>query len=289
MQDDVFWSVAGETLVPKQSTFSFDVITVNTTGRETHRRPGKADYFSEDLGNGVMLDMVQIPGGSFKMGAAKTKLLGQKEEGAADGEFPQHNTSVPRFWMGKFAVTQAQWKAVGSFAKVKIDLTAASSRFKRANHPIDEVPWSEAIEFCDRLSRKTKNKYRLPSEAEWEYACRAGTITPFHFGEAITTDLVNYCGNYTYANAPIGENRNKTIDVGCFPPNAFGLYDMHGNVWEWCMDTWHGSYDRAPNNGSAWLDGHSNARIIRGGSQCGWKCRMFCVRGKAVGSNELYF
>ncbi len=253
------------TQTPSAKQFSFDIITVDATGRETDRRPGKANYFSENLGNGIILDMVQIPGGSFLMGAAKG------EEGASDDEYPQHSVTVPEFWMGKFAVTQEQWQAISQLPKVKIDLTNPNpSRFKGVNRPVERISWNEAIEFCDRLSRKTKNKYRLPSEAEWEYACRAGTITPFHFGEAITTDLVNYCGNYTYANAPIGESRNKTIDVGCFPPNAFGLYDMHGNVWEWCMDTWHGSYDRAPNNGRAWLDGHSNARIIRGGSQCGF-------------------
>ncbi|PVE26527.1 serine/threonine protein kinase, partial [Enterococcus faecalis] len=104
------------------------------------------------------------------------------------------------------------------------------------NRPVERVSWNDAVTFCQRLSQKTQKYYRLPSEAEWEYACRAGTTTPFYFGESITPDLVNYDGNSTYASAPKGQNRQQTTDVGTFPPNAFGLYDMHGNVWEWCLD-----------------------------------------------------
>jgi formylglycine-generating enzyme required for sulfatase activity len=245
---------------PKQPTFSFDIITVDATGRETDRRPGTAPYFSEDLGNGIILDMVQTPGGRFMMGAAKG------EEGASDDEFPQHEVRVEAFAIGKFAVTQAQWKAIANLSKVKIDLNPDPANFKGANRPIEQVSWNEAIEFCDRLSRKTQKTYRLPSEAQWEYACRAGTTTPFHFGETITPKLANYNGNYLYAKAAKGEYRETTIDVGSFPPNAFGLYDMHGNVWEWCMDTWHSSYDRAPNDGSAWIDKSAETRLIRGGS-----------------------
>jgi formylglycine-generating enzyme required for sulfatase activity len=190
MQNDVFWMAPDETPAPKQSTFSFDIITVDATGRETDRRPGKANYFSEDLGNGVILDMVQIPSGSFLMGAAKG------EEGASDDEYPQHSVTVPEFWMGKFAVTQAQWKAIANLPnKVKIDLKVDPSYFKGANRPVERVTWHEAIEFCDRLSRKTQKTYRLSSEAQWEYACWAGTTTPFHFGETITTKLANFMGH----------------------------------------------------------------------------------------------
>jgi formylglycine-generating enzyme required for sulfatase activity len=261
---------------PKQPSFSFEIITVDATGRETQRKPGTANYFREDLGDGIALDMVQIPGGRFMMGAAKTGLLGKKEEGASDDEFPQHEVTIAPFWMGKFTVTQAQWKAVSSFSKVKVDLNSDPSNFKGANRPVEQVSWEDAIEFCDRLSRKTGKTFSLPSEAQWEYACRAGTTTPFHFGETITTDLANFQGtdweyNGTtypgnYAKAPKGEYRQQTIYVGSFPPNAFGLYDMHGNVWEWCLDTWHGSYDRAPSNGSAWVGKDEKYRLIRGGS-----------------------
>lgn len=148
------------------------------------------------------------------------------------------------FFMGRFEVTQAQYLQI---------MDANPSRFKRENRPVEQVSWNDAVEFCKQLSRKIGHTYRLPSEAEWEYACRAGTTTPFHFGETITTDLVNYNGDYTYASAPKAEYRQQTIDVENFFPNSFGLYQMHGNVWEWCLDTWHDSYEVAPSDGSAWI------------------------------------
>ena len=139
-----------------------------------------------------------------------------------------------------------------------------------------------------KMSGKT---YSLPSEAEWEYACRAGTNTPFSFGETITTDLANYHGDYTYGSAPKGQYRKQTTDVGSFPANAFGLYDMHGNVWEWCQDTWHENYDGAPNYGSAWIDenGNNSLRMLRGGSWLNAPryCRCaYRVRGVRDDSND---
>jgi formylglycine-generating enzyme required for sulfatase activity len=131
------------------------------------------------------------------------------------------------------------------------------------------VKWIEAVEFCERLSKLTGKDYRLPSESEWEYACRAGTTTPFYFGETITPKLVNYDGNSTYGKSPKGKYRQETTPVGQFPPNAFGLYDMHGNVLEWCQDVHHDNYNEAPTDGSAWEiegDSDSNERIFRGGS-----------------------
>jgi formylglycine-generating enzyme required for sulfatase activity len=171
--------------------------------------------------------------------------------------------------MGKYAVTQAQWKAVALLPKVSRDLNPDPSGFKGANRPVENVLWEDAMEFCARLSKKTGRDYRLPSEAEWEYACRAGTTTPFHFGETITPDLANYDGNYTYASGPKGKYRQETTNVGSFPPNAFGLYDMHGNVWEWCADPWHPNYSDAPSDGSVWNSGKNEDRryrMQRGGS-----------------------
>jgi formylglycine-generating enzyme required for sulfatase activity len=158
---------------------------------------------------------------------------------------PEHRVTVPSFFMGKYPITQIQWKALRE---------SHSSRFKGAKRPVENVFWREAGEFCHDLSRMTGRYYRVPSEAEWEYACRAGTTTPFYFGETITTDLANYSPG------------NETTDVGSFPPNAFGLYDMHGNVWEWCADPYHENYEGAPTDGSAWILGgsHLDKVIVRG-------------------------
>jgi formylglycine-generating enzyme required for sulfatase activity len=131
------------------------------------------------------------------------------------------------------------------------------------------------MEFCRRLSQRTGLPFTLPSEAQWEYACRAGSTTPFAFGDTITPELANYDGNYSYANGPKGEYRQQTNPVGMFPANAWGLQDMHGNVWEWCLDHWHDSYKGAPIDGNAWVSGGEQSRLLRGGSWYSfpWRCR----------------
>ncbi len=237
----------------------------------THRRL-RAQCFTENLGNNVGLEMVLIPGGSFVMGAPEA------EEGSDDSERPQRTVSVSPFLMGQYPVTQAQWQAVASLPQVKRKLNPEPSSFKGDDLPVEQVTWFDAVEFCDRLSEHTNRPYRLPSEAEWEYACRAGTTTPFHFGETITTDLANYRGTdweiedttYPgfYGKGPRGIYRKKTTPVGSFGvANAFGLYDMHGNVLEWCLDHWHSNYEGAPTDGSAWLtEGENSPRLRRGGS-----------------------
>ncbi|WP_347239093.1 formylglycine-generating enzyme family protein [Sphaerospermopsis sp. FACHB-1094] len=216
----------------------------------------------EDLGFGVKLEMVYIPGGIFLMGAPES------EKASIDDERPQHYVTVKPFYMGKYTITQEQWeKVVYSCPTVKDWLDPHPSYFKGDKLPVEQVSWYDAVEFCARLSKKTGRQYRLPSEAEWEYACRAGSAKPFSFGDTITTDVVNYDGNYTYGNAPKGKYRGQTTAVGTFSPNAFGLYDMHGNVWEWCADTWHHNYEGAPNDGSAWINENDNHyRLLRGGS-----------------------
>ncbi len=239
----------------KLSTADLEAIRVEVLGRKTlpevepvvqpatpksNPTAPALQNLQEDLGGGVFLDVVAIPGGSFLMGAA------EGEEGASDDEYPQHKVTIAPFWMGKFTVTQAQWKAIAKLKKIKCDLKPDPANFKGADRPVEQVSWDEAIEFCDRLSAKTGKRYGLPSEAQWEYACRSGTTTPFHFGETISTDLANYRGtdweyNGTtylgfYGKGSRGEYRQETTNVGKFSPNAFGLYDMHGNVWEWCAD-----------------------------------------------------
>jgi len=242
---------------------------------ELIRKPRQRAYhFKEDLGNGVQLEMVAIPEGSFLMGSPKD------EPGWHSSQSPQHRVTVESFLMGKYPVTQAQWRAVAALPQVHRELKPDPSYFKGADRPVECVSWYDAVEFCARLTQKTGWQYRLPSEAEWEYACRAGSTTPFHFGETITTDLANYRGTDwdiggtvykgSYGQGSKGIYRKKTTDVGSFKvANDFGLYDMHGNVWEWCADSWHSNYEGAPTDGSVWEDENDNenqSRLLRGGS-----------------------
>jgi formylglycine-generating enzyme required for sulfatase activity len=238
-------------------SFNFEVVRVNEKGEQINKESNQSQYFSEDLGNDITLEMVAIPEGTFLMGSP------QDEKDSYDDERPQHEVNVPTFFMGKYPITQTQWRAIAATAKIDIDLETNPSEFKGDELPVESVNWYQATEFCKRLSRETKREYRLPSEAEWEYACRAGTTTPFYFGETITGELANYNTNKTY----VEEYRNETTPVGQFPPNAFGLYDMYGNVWEWCADTWHDNYDGAPTDGSAWIEnGDDNRSPLRGGA-----------------------
>ncbi|OCR00111.1 protein kinase [Oscillatoriales cyanobacterium USR001] len=249
-------------------TFNFEIVTVNSTGQIANRRQGQAEFFTDNLGNGINLEMISIPGGSFLMGSPNT------EAGRRDSQGPQHNVTVAPFFIGKYAVTQEQWEAV---------MGNNPSYFKGAKRPVEQVSWNDAVTFCQKLSKKTGKKYRLPSEAEWEYACRAGTKTPFYFGETITPELVNYEGNYPYGAATKGLYRKETTDVGSFKPNTFGLYEMHGNVWEWCADPWHDNYQNAPSDGKVWdeknndnryqnydllvnIKNDNRSRLLRGGS-----------------------
>jgi formylglycine-generating enzyme required for sulfatase activity len=238
-------------------SFNFEVVGVNEKGEQINKESKQSQYFSQDLDNDITLEMVAIPEGTFLMGSP------QDEKDSYDDERPQHEVNVRPFFMGKYSITQTQWRAIAATAKIDIDLETNPSEFKGDELPVESVNWYQATEFCKRLSRETKREYRLPSEAEWEYACRAGTTTPFYFGETITGELANYNTNKTY----VEEYRNETTPVGQFPPNAFGLYDMYGNVWEWCADTWHDNYDGAPTDGSAWIEnGDHNCSPRRGGS-----------------------
>jgi len=252
--------------VPASMLRSFDylTVTVDAGGALKSRNTKSATYFAEDLG-GTTLEMVEVPGGTFMMGSPANEASRSNYEG------PQHQVSVSGFWMGKYEVTQAQYHAV---------MGSNPSNSKGDNLPVEQVSWNDAVEFCERLSQKTGREYRLPSEAEWEYAARAGTTTPFAFGETITPEFVNYNGKYPYGNAAKGTYREKTFSVGSAgAANAFGLFDMHGNVWEWCLDYWHENYgglvSSAPTDGSAWLSGgDSDKRVVRGGSWLNYA--VFC-------------
>ncbi|MDX2256019.1 MAG: formylglycine-generating enzyme family protein [Pseudanabaenaceae cyanobacterium bins.39] len=294
-----------------------------------HRHKNKARFYTETLSKFVNLEMVSIPSGEFIMGSSLD------EENSRDSERPQHLVKVPAFFMGKYPITQAQYEAV---------MGTNPSRFKdkpdSPSRPVEQVSWEDAQAFCQKLSELTGREYRLPSEAQWEYACRAkssiplppvsarlisanyvrissvvpreeenhsnvnllsqftedttplpegekGKIyPPFHFGETISTKVANYNGEYVYGMGEKGEYREETTAVGSFKvANEFGLYDMHGNVWEWCEDDWHDNYKGAPTDGSVWMDAKSkesnkNRHPLRGGSwfnvprYCRSACRL---------------
>jgi eukaryotic-like serine/threonine-protein kinase len=202
-----------------------------------------------DCGNGVKLELVVIPTGSFRMGS--------NENYYADN-YPFHRVRVPSFYMGKYTVTQEQYEVV---------MGNNPSYFKGTWLPIEHISWDDTQKFCAKLSQKTGKKVRLPSEAEWEYACRAGTTTAFSFGDNITTNQVNYDGNYPTKYGMKGESRKKTVAVDALLVNQWGLYQMHGNVGEWCEDMYHENYNEAPADGSAWVTGgDNNVKVVRGGS-----------------------
>lgn len=236
------------------------------------RTPATASYYTEalaGLGEAIPLQMLMIPAGTFTMGSPE-------DEPEREDDELQHEVTVPDFFMGRYPVTQAQWRSVANLAQINRELNPEPSSFKGDNRPVEQVSWYEAVEFCDRLTAHTQRPYRLPSEAEWEYACRALTTTPFHFGKTLTTEAANYNGNYTYADGPKGEYRQETTPVDEFDTaNAFGLCDMHGNVWEWCQDHY-GSYDPMPTDSSALTTSDEETRrILRGGSWNNgpWSCR----------------
>jgi len=207
---------------------------------------GIANRFFQDLGSGVRLEMISIPAGTFLMGAPKL------EAGSSDSQRPQHLVRVAAFYMGKYPVTQAQYEII---------MGSNPAYFQGGDRPVETVSWHDAAEFCRKLSQLTSQQYRRPSEAEWEYACRAGTTTPFCFGETISPEVVNY-------------RSEETTVVGTFPANSYGLYDLHGNILEWCADKYHGTYTGAPTDGSAWSNDRHQTYVLRGG--CWYSKLSYC-------------
>ena len=245
-------------LAGRSERFRFDVVRVNRIGSAIDRQPNEASFFIEELGDGLGLEMVKIPGGNFLMGSPNG------EEGRLPDEGPQRQVTVAEFYMGKYEISQAEWRAVSQLPQLSIALNANPSEFIGDRRPVESVTWLEAKEFCARLSLASGIGYRLPSEAEWEYACRGKTTTPFYFGETLTEELANYDATIAYAEESVGKRHESTTNIGRFSPNAFGLHDMHGNVWEWCEDTYHDSYGGAPSEGTPWV-GSGVGRVLRGG------------------------
>lgn len=252
----------GQDIKVTLQTFAIEVVSLEPDGQVINRRRGQSQSFIQELPDGTPLEMVWIPDGSFKMGSPETELKRSKDE------HPQHLVQLSSFFISKYPVTQAQWFIISQIPIISRPLNPDPSSFKGTNRPVENVSWDDCQEFCLRLSQLTGRFYNLPSEAQWEYACRAHSSTPFHFGETITTEVANYNGLFRYGSGPRGANLNETSVVGAYGvANSFGLYDMHGNVWEWCADAWHDNYIGAPNDGTAWeKDATDSRRVMRGGS-----------------------
>ncbi len=242
-------------------TFAFDVPTLDKTGKVWRSQMRSAKFLPVSLKNADRLDMVAIDPGTFLMGAARS------ESRRKPVEVPQRRVRTSPFLISKHPITQSQWAAVATLPKIRRDLSPNPSYFQGRDRPVESVSWLEAVEFCDRLSQHTGRRFQLPSEAQWEYACRAGTQTPFHTGDTIASQFANYVGTYTYKAEPAGNYLKSTSPVGSYKPNGFGLHDMHGNVWEWCADTWHRNYRNLSKHHNP-MASHQQAqlRAIRGGS-----------------------
>ncbi len=261
-------------LIGASSGEAIPMLIVELQEEEAIAQVKSIPVLKEPLDEDLTLDLVAIPGGKFLMGSPSDEVGRDwysadyfADIAGLDVE-AQHEVTVQPFWMSQYPITQAQWRAIATLPKIDRDLDPDPANFKGDRRPVETVSWYDAMEFCTRLSQHTGKTYRLPSEAEWEYACRAGTTTPFHFGATLDGAIANYDGRYTYGEGSPGDFRNQTVEVGSFGVvNAFGLAEMHGTVWEWCLDHWHPSYEGAPSDGSAWVtDGNDRFRLLRGGS-----------------------
>jgi len=216
------------------------------------------DRLSVNLGGGIRMEFVWIRPGTFTMGSPLT------EQARDPDETPHQVTLTAGFWIGRYEVTQAQWQAV---------MGKNPARFRKKsgpNAPVEQISWDECREFMRRLSAllpaERKLTARFPTEAEWEYACRAGTSTPFHYGQRLDASMANFDGGFPYGTDEEGVFREKTVPVGSFKPNAWGLYDMHGNVWEWCADWYDKDYYKQSPAVDPQGPDSGEARVLRGGS-----------------------
>ena len=240
--------------------------------------------------NTISMKLGYIPPGTFTMGSPLSEQEQFKKDNTDDfaAQETQHEVSITKgFYMGAYAVTQEEYETVmgknpsffSAAGRGKDKVAGLNTR----RFPVEWVSWDDATEFCKKLSQKEEKNYRLPTEAEWEYACRAGTKTAFYFGDTISTDQANYAGDFVYGNGKKGVDRERPMPVGSFPANAFGLYDMHGNVWQWCQD-WYDTdyYQKSPRNDPVnETAGKLRFRVLRGGS---WHNRPGEARSAAASS-----
>jgi formylglycine-generating enzyme required for sulfatase activity len=220
---------------------------------ETAQQAGIPAEKSAEIADGVMMEFVLIPAGEFHMGSPSREAWRESDEG------PVHYVKISRpFYLGKYEVTQRQYEAVLGYNK--------KFKFRGADFPAENVEWRQAGMFCNAVSNKTGMKMRLPSEAEWEYACRAGTDTAFNTGATINPSQANYDCSQRYQGGRNGSPLDRTCVVGSYQPNAFGLYDMHGNVSEWCQDIYNKDFYKKSPKIDPVNDGRKGRRVIRGGS-----------------------
>jgi formylglycine-generating enzyme required for sulfatase activity len=231
------------------------------------------DRFVDNSADGP--ELIVLPAGRFLMGSSPGERALALEAGARkpwlEREAPQHEVSIARpFALARLPVTVGQWRefVLANHWKGSGDVNWAGPGFKQTDeHPVVGVSWDDAQRYVRWLSARTGKRYRLPTEAEWEYACRAGSATPFSCGETIRPDQANYDSRFAWPGGALGVARRGTTPAGSYPPNAWGLCDMHGNVWEWVQDVMHADYEAAPVDGSAWETGGDQARrVLRGGS-----------------------
>ncbi|ETA69249.1 hypothetical protein MettiDRAFT_2744 [Methanolobus tindarius DSM 2278] len=239
--------LARKNVVKLISVFVLSISVILLSGCVTN--DSTSNELEQEISNSIGMDLVLIPSGNFYMGSDSTPLVAFDD--------PAHEVSIENsFYMGKYEVTQAQWKAV---------MGTSPSLFEGDELPVEQVSWYDAQEFISKLNEmENTDRYRLPTEAEWEYACKAGNDTDFSFTNE-ATDLDEYGWSDSYGWCAINAN-GTTHSVGEKKANSWGLYDMHGNVWEWVQDTWHDNYDGAPTDGTAWEDENSINRVGKGGS-----------------------
>ncbi len=245
------------------------------------------------LTNALGMRLALVPAGTFWMGAGKKEKHGSEDEG------PRHEVTIAQpFYLGTCQVTQEQFQRAmghnpsyfraGAPGEEKVDGIDARS------FPVESVSWDDAVAFCAKLSGLPEEKaagrvYRLPTEAEWEHACRGGLRSPTHFGDQLSSTRANFDGNYPFGGARKGPYPERPVPVGSYPPNAFGLYDMHGNVWEWCADFYDASAYAARQVGGSPGPPTGHDRVQRGGSwfSYGWACRAAeRCRSIQTGHNE---
>ncbi|MGQ9896675.1 MAG: formylglycine-generating enzyme family protein [Acidobacteriota bacterium] len=265
-------------LIPRELAFDeFQTVDLTPEGSIVNPRVLKSEVVAVELDRekGIALELVRIPGGEFLMGSPESEV----------GHLPnekRHEVAIPEFYLGRYEITRQQWAFVAALPKIKENLPPNPSqsevslgrRSPRATQnnintdslPVENVTWSQAVEFCRRLEKVTGKRFRLPTEAEWEYACRAGSTKPFAFGDTLTTRVANINGDVPYGAAKVTPTAGRLLPVGSLGiANAFGLFDMHGNVWEWCQDAFVEDYDNTPTDGSAYDVLNPVYRVRRGG------------------------